>query len=108
MLDDIALDVGALTRVLLLNRMAEKKITVLTKSKVREISGDKVIIESKSGTQEITGIDTIVMAVGSKPKNDLLKSIEEENIPVYTIGDCVKPRKFIDAIYEGFRIAYNV
>ncbi|MDI3500957.1 MAG: hypothetical protein PWP22_728 [Thermoanaerobacter sp.] len=108
MLDDIAIDVGALTRVLLLNRMAEKKITVLTKSKVREISGDKVIIESKSGTQEITGIDTVVMAVGSKPKNDLLKSIEEENIPVYAIGDCIKPRKFIDAIHEGFRIAYNL
>ncbi|AIS53025.1 NADH oxidase [Thermoanaerobacter kivui] len=108
MLDDIAIDVGSLVRTLLLNRMAEKKIKVLTKSKVKEISGDKVTIETVNGNQELSGIDTIVIAVGSKPKNDLLKLIEKEGIPVYAIGDCVKARKFMDAIHEGFRYAYSL
>ncbi|TCO67480.1 FAD-dependent oxidoreductase [Caldanaerobacter subterraneus] len=108
MLDDIAIDVGSLVRALLLNRMAEKKIKVLTKSKVKEISGDKVTIETVNGNQELSGIDTIVIAVGSKPKNDLLKLIEKEGIPVYAIGDCVKARKFMDAIHEGFRYAYSL
>lgn len=108
MLDDIAVDVGPLTRALLLNRMAEKNITVLTKSKVREILADGVIIEKEEGTEEITGIDTVVIAVGSKSNNDLLKYIEAEGIPVYTIGDCVKPRKIIEAIHEGFRQAYSL
>ncbi|WP_425057867.1 NADH oxidase [Sporomusa carbonis] len=108
MLDDIAVDVGALTRALLLNRMAEKKIRVLTKSKVREISADGVIIEKEEGTEEITGIDTVVIAVGSKSKNDFLKLIEGDGIPVYAIGDCVKPRKIIEAIHEGLRVAYSL
>lgn len=100
--------VGSLVRALLLNRMAEKKIKVLTKSKVKEISGDKVTIETVNGNQELSGIDTIVIAVGSKPKNDLLKLIEKEGMPVYAIGDCVKARKFMDAIHEGFRYAYSL
>jgi 2,4-dienoyl-CoA reductase-like NADH-dependent reductase (Old Yellow Enzyme family)/thioredoxin reductase len=108
MLDDIAVDVGALTRALLLDRMAEKKITVLTKSKVREITADGVVIEKEEGTEEITGIDTVVFAVGSKPKNNSLKFLEGEGIPVYAIGDCIKPRKIIDAIHEGFQRAYSL
>ncbi|MEW8996961.1 MAG: hypothetical protein AB2462_03790, partial [Thermoanaerobacter sp.] len=38
------------------------------------------------------------MAVGSKPKNDLLKSIEEENIPVYAIDKIKKYSKEIFCI----------
>ncbi|QNB47804.1 FAD-dependent oxidoreductase [Thermanaerosceptrum fracticalcis] len=108
MLDDVAVDVGALTRALLLNRMAENKIQVLTKSKVREITVDGVIIEKEEGTEEITGIDTVVIAVGSKSKNDLFMLIEGEGIPVFAIGDCVKPRRIIEAIHEGFRRAYSL
>ncbi len=108
MLDDIAVDVGSLTRALLLNRMVEKKITVLTKSKVREITAEGVIIEKEKGTEEITGIDTVVIAVGSRPRDNLLKSLKGQDIPVYAIGDCVKPRKIIDAIHEGFRRAYSL
>ncbi|ADL07895.1 FAD-dependent oxidoreductase [Thermosediminibacter oceani] len=107
-LDEVAADVGAPTRGLLLNRMAEKKIKILTKSKVKEISGDRVIIEGENGITEISGIDTVVIAVGSKPKDDLLKLIEAEGIPLYSIGDCVKPRRFMDAIHEGFRKAYSL
>jgi len=108
MLDDIAIDVGSLNRALLLDRMAEKKIAVLTKSKVREITADGLVIEKEEGTEEITGIDTVVVAVGSRPRNNLLKSLEGQDIPVYAIGDCVKPRKIIEAIHEGFRRAYSL
>ncbi|MDN5322560.1 MAG: hypothetical protein PWQ67_1014 [Clostridia bacterium] len=40
--------------------------------------------------------------------NDLFKLIEGEGIPVFAIGDCVKPRKIIEAIHEGFRRAYSL
>jgi 2,4-dienoyl-CoA reductase-like NADH-dependent reductase (Old Yellow Enzyme family)/thioredoxin reductase len=108
MLDDIAVDVGALTRALLLERMAEKKIMILTKSKAREITTEGVITEREGGKEEVIHADTVVLAVGSKPKNDLLKLLEETGIPTYAIGDCVKPRKIIDAIHEGFRRAYSL
>jgi NADPH-dependent 2,4-dienoyl-CoA reductase/sulfur reductase-like enzyme len=108
MLDDIAIDVGSLTRALLINRMIEKKITVLTQSKVREITADWVVIEKEEGVEAITGVDTVVIAVGSKSKNNLSELIKQEGIPVYTIGDCVKPRKIMDAVHEGFRVAYSL
>lgn len=108
MLDDVAADVGALTRALLMNRIAEKKITVVTKSKVSEITAGGVVIEKEGATKEITGVDTVVLTVGSKSRNDLSESIENEGIPVYAIGDCVKPRKIFEAIHEGFLLANHL
>jgi pyruvate/2-oxoglutarate dehydrogenase complex dihydrolipoamide dehydrogenase (E3) component len=108
MLDDLAVDVGALTRALLLNRIEEKKIKVLTKSKVQGITADGVIIENEEGSQEISGVDTVVVAVGYKSRNNLSEIIKGEDIPVYTIGDCVKPRKILEAVQEGFSLAYSL
>jgi 2,4-dienoyl-CoA reductase-like NADH-dependent reductase (Old Yellow Enzyme family)/thioredoxin reductase len=108
MRDDIALDVGALTRGLLLNRMNEMKIAVLTGSKVSAISSDRVVLEREDGTEEITGVDTVVVAIGSKSKNDLTELIKEEGIQVYNIGDSAKPRRIFEAIHEGFQLAYNL
>jgi NADH dehydrogenase FAD-containing subunit len=88
--------------------MNEMKISVLTKSKVHEISADRVILEQEEGTEEITGVDTVVIAIGSKPKNDLTEFIQQEGIPVYNIGDSVKPRRIFEAIHEGFKLAYSL
>lgn len=46
--------------------------------------------------------DSIVLATGMKPLKDLAESFYGITYDVKIIGDCVKPRKLDDAIYEGF------
>ena len=36
------------------------------------------------------------------------KKIEGKVDCIYSVGDCAKPRKIIDAIYEGFRAALTI
>jgi hypothetical protein len=47
----------------------------------------------------------VVLAVGLTPNSDLEEALKGEPFEIHAIGDCVKPRKVIDAIWEGFRVA---
>ena len=49
--------------------------------------------------------DTIVLAVGLKSNNSLVKLLRNSVPEVYPIGDCVEPRRIINAIWEGYRTA---
>jgi hypothetical protein len=49
--------------------------------------------------------DTVVLAAGMKPNNSLFVSLKGRIAELYAIGDCFKPRKMIDAIHEGARVA---
>ena len=59
-----------------------------------------------NGTQKDFLIaDTVVLAVGLKPNNGLWETLSGEVREIYAIGDCVKPRRVLNAIWEGFRTA---
>ena len=49
--------------------------------------------------------DTVVFAVGLTPQRELIEALRDKVPEVYAIGDCVEPRKVINAIWEGFRTA---
>lgn len=50
----------------------------------------------------------LVMAVGTKPVNDLIKPLEERDIKVKVIGDAKKPGQIYDAVKDGFDIAIKI
>jgi len=47
----------------------------------------------------------VVLCCGFKPCNQLTEALKDKVPELYAIGDCVAPRKVINAIWEGFRIA---
>ena len=49
----------------------------------------------------MNGFDTVVLAVGSQPRNNLLKALKKEIPKVHIIGDAMKPRNALEAIHEG-------
>jgi len=50
--------------------------------------------------------DTVVVSCGMESHGNKLQTAIQDRVPeLYTIGDCVEPRKIINAIWEGFRIA---
>jgi NADPH-dependent 2,4-dienoyl-CoA reductase/sulfur reductase-like enzyme len=110
MLSDIGADMEAKTKWLLKSRFTKLPIQIFTNTKIERITQDGVLVYSpKSGKHLIKG-DTVVLALGSVSNRETAKKIRDEfkKLHFHMIGDCVKPRKTLEAIHEGFRIAYQI
>jgi mycofactocin system FadH/OYE family oxidoreductase 2 len=67
------------------------------------IEGDRVtIFNLYTGAPEVLdGVDTVVLATGTKADDELYLALKDEHANVHRIGDCLAPRKLDHAIYEG-------
>lgn len=106
MLDDIAKGEADSPRKYLLKSLEENKVNILTKTAVKEIKDNSVIVDNGS-LQEIE-VDNVVLAIGSRPEVTLKNELEEKGFNVVTIGDAAGVRLVMDAISEGFEAAMNL
>ena len=56
-----------------------------------------------SGETNTLSADTVALAVGFKPNNQLFQALMDKIPEIHAIGDCIEPRKVIDAIWEAYR-----
>ena len=108
MLEEIASDLVVHLKHYLSKRLAEKGVTILTSTTVKELGKGYALVEDASGTRKIDGFDTIVLAVGSKPDNRVAKNLEGKVPELHVIGDASEPREALEAVYEGEEIALKV
>jgi len=104
-LDSVASNMFTVNRMHLLKLLADTDVRILTGTKVLEIADEGVTIVGKDGKRNTLEADTVVLAVGFKSNYSLLEALKEKVPEVYAIGDCVEPRKVLNAIREGFRLA---
>lgn len=99
-------DIETNTFRMLYQRLFEKGVTLRPFTGVKEIRDRKVIVYNvyTKHEEEIDGIDTIVIAAGNRSNNQIYIGLKGKVKELYSIGDCVSPRKVNDAILEGSRI----
>lgn len=109
MLPEIAADVIYMTRPSLLAELEAKRINCLTGLKLKEVTGTGIVAEDSSAATRRLPADTVIMATGLKPENKLYQELYRDLNGIvdelYEIGDCVQPRKFIDAVQEAYLVA---
>jgi len=103
----LAENVGRTSRWSLMKRLRLMGVELRPNTKLLEIRDDSVLVETEEGEQSIPA-DTVVLAVGAVPVDDLAREIAGDGIEVITIGDATAPRKMSDAILEGFEAALNL
>ena len=109
MLDDVAVDMSARPRWLLLRRLRESgKVEIFIKTKVKRVEGQRVFAEKEGGEIELGKMDAIVLAIGYKANETLYNSLKGKVPEIYAIGDCVRPRKAFEAIHEGFEVGLKI
>lgn len=104
-LDGVARGMFFVNRMHLLELLASAGAKILTETEVLKIEEQGVLVVDKNGKKSVLEADTIVLAVGLKPEKRLFEALKNKIPEVYSIGDCVEPRKVIDAVWEGFRTA---
>lgn len=107
MLDEIGRDAGSLNRARLKEELKETSIEVKCKTKLLEIGEKRVMVQGEGGTYGIP-TETVVLAVGAKAEDSLQHSLEGKVLELYAIGDCVAPRKMIEAIHEAYHVASGI
>lgn len=99
----IGRDIGRSTKWVIAVDLPRYGVKVLTSTKVISIGDDHVLVE-REGQEMKMSCDNVVLAIGSKPVNDLVYRLNGVVQEIYVIGDAKKPRKVMDAMHEGFRL----
>ncbi|MDD5038471.1 MAG: FAD-dependent oxidoreductase [Dehalococcoidales bacterium] len=108
MLDDVARDINNMSRTCLLRNLAERKVRILTKHKVREFRRNGLVAQGPDGEDSFIKADTVIMAFGVQSDNALEKAVKEKWDEVYVIGDCANPAKVGEAVRAGFSAGWQI
>jgi len=108
MLSKMASNLESITRKVILKKLVENKVTMLTGFKLVRILVNGVQISGKDGTEIFVGADRVVMSVGNRPDNRLYQQIAFSGYEIHRIGDCIEPRSIKQAIYEGTVVGRTV
>jgi 2,4-dienoyl-CoA reductase (NADPH2) len=96
-------DIGPSTRWVLMMKLRKAQIKILNEAKVVEITKKGVKV-NRNGAVELVQADTIVPALGMKETTELAKLLAGKAPAVYSVGDCVEPRKIAEAVKAGYRL----
>jgi len=108
MMDDVALDIAVQPRYLLMQRLHDKGVKILTSAKVKEILDDGVVFTRDGQEESINNVDNIVLALGARPVDHLSEKIKGKVAEVFVIGDAKEPRKVLEATAEGAEIGRQI
>lgn len=100
--DEILKGMDHHNRNVLMRNLKHHEVEMLTSSSVTEIRSDAVLYEYKGKQHKVEEVNTVVVAIGSRPLNELESSLETAGISTKVIGDAAKVRNGLDAVYEGF------
>jgi len=108
MLEGIALDLVAHLQYFLNKRLKEKGVQILTSTKAIRFEKDGLWVEDPQGTRRLGGFDSVVIALGSVPNDDLTESLKGKVPEVYVVGDASKPREVMEALLEAEEVALKI
>ena len=107
--DGIALDMEYKTRQMLMPKLAALGVVCLTETEVLEIGcNGNVKVKTPYLEKELSGFDTVVVALGYRPDAALCADLAAADIDFVQVGDCKKVGKIINGVWEAFQLAYRI
>ena len=81
---------------------------MMTGVRCTQINARGVVIAAQDGKAQTLSADTIVLAAGAKSDLRLLQEIKGLAPEIYAVGDCVEPRRILEAISDGHRVGLMI
>jgi len=105
-LDSVASDMVWGNALDLVKLLDDFHVDILTNANTQRITETGVEFTDQNGEEKTSEVDTIVIATGMTSVEETLEDDLWNKVPeIYVIGDRVKPRKILNAIWEGYRTA---
>jgi len=90
---------------MLLDLLAIHNVDIVTNTTVQEVTNKGVITLDKAFRKKSIKADTVALAIGLKCKDQLYKALLGKVTYLYELGDCLKPRRVMDAIWDAYEVA---
>ena len=94
-------------RMQLIKMLGEYGVKAIYGAETTEIT-DKGLTVKQGDQKRFVEADSVVLAVGDKPSNELYGKLFSKVPELYMVGDCVKPRRELEAISEGVYVALQI
>lgn len=89
-------------RVLLLKRLNEAGVEILTGHGLKGIGENEITLSvTETAFEEVRQADAVVIAIGTRPRNELIDKFEKAFDKITTVGDCHKPGEIANAMHEA-------
>jgi 2,4-dienoyl-CoA reductase-like NADH-dependent reductase (Old Yellow Enzyme family)/thioredoxin reductase len=88
-------------KVDLIRMVEEEGVQIQTGASAIEIAEDTVRLRLRDGTERAVRSDSVVVAVGMAPLRKKCHELAGECPDVRVVGDCLEPRRILDAVLEG-------
>jgi len=106
--DKLARSIEPLTRAGMLRSLRQRGVSFLLSTEVLSIEDGHVMVrESNKGVQRIPA-DHVVIARGYEANPGWEEKLKGIDSRVFSIGDCLEPRKILQAVQEGARAGFQV
>ena len=100
-------DIGVTSIAPLYKRLFSRGVVLTPGTELRAVEGSTVIVANvySGAEQRIEGVDTVVLAAGSRSTDGLYRALKGQVSELYAVGDCVAPRGVHRAILDATRVA---
>ncbi|MCC6533360.1 MAG: FAD-dependent oxidoreductase [Burkholderiales bacterium] len=92
----------------LLDWLAEKGVTMLTRAQCREITAQGVVVRTSDGGVQTLPADSVITALPLAPNPALAEALAGGPFAVHSAGDCVQGRTILHAIHDGARVGNSI
>ena len=98
---------GTARGIILFRELEAKDVDIRLETTIERIHDNEVTIQNAGKLDTIKDVKAVVIAKGRRQENALYEDLlaQSEHMEVYGVGDCMAPRKSIDAIAEASQLA---
>jgi dimethylglycine catabolism A len=109
MLGTIASGMARNNRMELVERLAARGTTLLTRVKVERAVGAVLTLRADDGAlRDIDVGDALIFATGPAPVRDAVPLLEEAGVDYELAGDCYRPGDFLSCLRDGWMVAQSL
>jgi mycofactocin system FadH/OYE family oxidoreductase 2 len=102
-------DMDGPTHTIQVINLTNKKVKRISDFAVKKATPGKVFIRNHYSEEvEVLEADTLVLSIWRKSRTRLFDELQGKVPELYRIGDCLSPRRYINAVDEGFMIGMRI
>ncbi|MBN1367178.1 MAG: FAD-dependent oxidoreductase [Dehalococcoidales bacterium] len=84
------------------------KIKLMTNTKGKAVVKEGLLCTDPDGKEVLYKADTVVCAVGQQALTSVVDRLRDTAPEFYSIGDCVKPQKILEAVTGGYDVGMDL